>query len=71
VRHKSTVGEDKLDLAPDKRVEVTSPAINALAAGQTHESRFILGGGFYTGWPVRLELDQPSAEAPLHYRRIL
>lgn len=41
------------------------------SASSTRHSRFMIGGGFYTGWPVRLELDQPSAEAPLHYRRIL
>jgi len=41
------------------------------SANAVRESRFMVGGGFYTGWPVTLELGQPASAAPLHYRRIL
>ncbi len=46
----------------DVRIESTN---------STRNSRFMMGGGFYTGWPVTLELGQPASAAPLHYRRIL
>jgi hypothetical protein len=41
------------------------------SGGAQYESRFMMGGGFYAGWPVRLELGHPSATAPVVYRRLL